>query len=338
MGPILKYEDDLKVFHTPLADGAFVDGDFCYNYDREDMLRRIEGLGVPWHPGKGDNHFTFIMTFIGYLWDIPQKTVSLPETKHLKFREHVRRFFSDFCDSHHTCHLLDIQKLHGSLCHVAFIYTHGHSCLSSLSNFASKFKNDEYRTLYMSSHAMVSDLCWWLETLSSPSFIRLLHPRGQLQDLCLHIDASTSWGIGIVIREEWASFQLSPSWKIHGRDICWLETITVELLVYLLEERGLRDAHLLIHSDNQGMIGALGKGRSPNTHINLAIHYIHLALTDLLITPNFVYIESGANPADPVSREEPGPVGKCIFPTFTLPEELVDSFCQCQALNGDSCH
>jgi len=326
VGPILKYEDDLKVFRMPSADGAFVDGEFRYDYDREDMLHRIEPLGVPWHPGKGDNRFTFITTFIGYLWDIPQRTVSLPEEKWLKFRERVRRFLNDFCDTHHPCHLLDVQKIHGSLCHVAFVYTHGRSRLSSISNFASKFKNDEFRTLYISSRSMVSDLRWWLNILSSPSIVRLLRPRGPLQDLGLYVDASTSWGIGIVIGDEWSSFQLSPSWKIQGRDICWLETIAIELLVYLLEEKGLQDAYLLIHSDNQGTIGALGKGRSPNTHINLAIRRIHLALTGLLITPNFVYIESGANPADPVSRGEPGLVGRRIVPTFMLPEELIDCF------------
>lgn len=118
--PVLKYEDDLKIFRTPSTDGVFIDGEFCYDYDREEMLRRIESLGVPWHEGKGDDYFTFVTTFIGYLWDIPQKLVSLPEGKRLKFQERVRRFLNDFCDHHHPCNLLDVQKIHGSLCHVAF--------------------------------------------------------------------------------------------------------------------------------------------------------------------------------------------------------------------------
>ena len=101
--PVLKYKDDLKVFHISLVDGASINGEFHYDYDHEDMLHCIKHLSVPWHSGKGDIHFTFITNFIGYLWDISQKTVSLPEAKCLKFQECVCCFLNDFCDSHHPC-------------------------------------------------------------------------------------------------------------------------------------------------------------------------------------------------------------------------------------------
>lgn len=94
--PVPKYEDDLKVFRTPSSTGTFHDGDFTYDYDRSEMLRRIAPLGVPWHDEKGDDHFLFVTTFIGFRWDIPQKLVSLPDDKRLKFHERVRRFLNDF--------------------------------------------------------------------------------------------------------------------------------------------------------------------------------------------------------------------------------------------------
>ena len=53
---------------------------------------------------------------------------------------------------------------------------------------------------------MISDLRWWLDTFSSPSIVRQLRPCGLLQDLGLYVDALTSWGIGIVVGDEWASF------------------------------------------------------------------------------------------------------------------------------------
>ena len=139
-------------------------------------------------------------------------------------------------------------------------------------------------------------------------------------------EVSTSWGIGIIIGDRWASFQLSPTWKVPGRDICWLETLAIELLIYFLEGMGLCHCCLLIHSDNQGTIGALEKGRSPNSHINLSVHRTYLVLSNLSISPEIVYIESVANPADPISRGEPGEAGKQIVPTFKLPQELSDSF------------
>jgi hypothetical protein len=147
----------------------------------------------------------------------------------------------------------------------------------------------------------------------------------------MYVDASTSWGIGIVIGDRWVSFQLSPTWKVPGRDICWLETVAIELLVYSLEMLGFREAHLLIHSDNQGTIGAIEKGCSANTYSNLSIRRTYLVLTDLSITPNIIYIKSEANPADPISRGELGPVGKRVFPTFMLPEELVNCFVNVQS-------
>ena len=323
VSPVLKYEDNLKVFRIPSQAGSFPDGNFFYNYDREEMLRRIHPLGVPWHDEKGDDHFLFITTFIGFRWDIPQKLVTLPEEKRLKFHERVRRFLNDF--KHRPCHLLDVEKIHGSLCHVAFVYMDGRSRLPSLSNFASSFHNNENITRYP-PHSMMTDLSWWLTKLQVGGASRALRPRGPLQDLGLYVDASTSWGIGIIIGDNWASFQLSPFWKVPGRDICWLETLAIELLVYFLEGMGLQHCRLLIHSDNQGTIGALEKGRSPNSHINLSVHRTYLVLSDLSISPEIVYIESVANPADPISRGEQGEVGKQIFPTFKLPEELSNCF------------
>jgi len=177
---------------------------------------------------------------------------------------------------------------------------------------------------------MLTDLHWWLERLSLPNTTRMLKPKGPLRDLGLYVDASTSWGIGIVLGDEWAAFQLSPSWKVEGRDICWLETVAIELLFYFLENKGYHNTHLLIHSDNQGTIGALDKGRSRNIHINLSVRRTHLILTDLFITPRLIYIESSANPADPISRGEPGPAGKQIFLSSALPDELYDCFIHAQ--------
>lgn len=53
---------------------------------------------------------------------------------------------------------------------------------------------------------------------------------------------------------------------------CFLETVAIELLTYfldsyILDDLGLRDTHLLLHSDNMGTIGGVMKPklRSPRT-------------------------------------------------------------------------
>ena len=211
--PVPKYEDDLKAFRFPSASGLFIDGDFRYDYDRSEMLCRISSLGVPWHDEKGDECFSFVTTFIGFLWDIPQKLVSLPEGKRNKFHQRVLQFLVDF--EGRPCHLRDVEKIHGSLCHVAFVYLDGRSHLPSLSNFASTFHGDEFLTKYP-PHSLITDLKWWLVKLSLQGLSQSLRPLGPLSDLGLYVDASTSWGIRIIIGDEWAAFQLSPSWKVEG--------------------------------------------------------------------------------------------------------------------------
>ena len=172
--PVPKYEDDLKVFRIPSPMGIFHDGDFSYNYDHTEMLWHIALLGIPWHDEKGDDHFLFITTFIRFCCDIPGKLVSLPNDKCLKFHEHVRRFLNDFKGlpfllfhphfflnllfKGRPCHLLDIGKIHGSLCHVAFVYLDSCSCLPSLSNFASSFHNNKLITWYPPHHVIQSHL------------------------------------------------------------------------------------------------------------------------------------------------------------------------------------
>ena len=64
--PILKYEDDLKIFRYPVVSGVFHQDGFQYNYDRDEALSRISSLHVPWHKEKGDPAFLSITTFIGF--------------------------------------------------------------------------------------------------------------------------------------------------------------------------------------------------------------------------------------------------------------------------------
>jgi hypothetical protein len=185
--PVPKYEDDLCPFRQPMPHGRFHDGGYCYDYNKPEILRRVAPLMVPWHREKGSD-FAFSTTFIGFFWNIPEKTVSLPEEKRLNFHERVRRFLQDF--ERRPCHLLDVEKIHGSLCHVTFVYLDGRSRLPSLSNFAASFHDDEYQTRYP-TRSMLSDLRWWLKRLSHVGFTCLLRPKGALQDLGIFVDAST---------------------------------------------------------------------------------------------------------------------------------------------------
>jgi len=321
--PLLKYEDDLDIFRYPVPDGQFVDGDFRYSYDRESMLSIVSSLNVPWHPEKGDPYFTSLTIFIGLLWDLVEKRVSLPEHKRLKFLARVQTFVGSF--EGHRCQLRDVEKIHGSLCYIAFVYTAGRSRLPSLSNFAASFKGDEFGRRYPPK-SVITDLKWWLDTLIPTNTYRQLTPRGPLIDKRIFVDASTSWGIGILVEDRWLAFQLVSNWKSEGRDICWLETLAVEFVVYIIEAMNICNCRVLIHSDNQGTIGSMGKGRSANYHINLSVRRTYATLASLFVTPILEYIASADNPADPISRGESGPPHLALTTPFTLPMELQHLF------------
>ena len=102
--------------------------------------------------------------------------------------------------------------------------------------------------------------------------------------------------------------------------------VAIELLIYVLEAKGIKNSTLLIHSDNQGTIGSLNKGHSRNYHINLSIHCIYVVLASLFITPLLVYVASEANPADPISRGVLGDAGARISASFSLPDKLRQIF------------
>jgi hypothetical protein len=142
----------------------------------------------------------------------------------------------------------------------------------------------------------------------------------------IYVDASTSWGIGVVIDGRWIAFELVPDWKVPGRDITWLETLAVEFLSGIIASLGINNQTVLIHSDNQGTIGAMDKGRSPNYHINLSVRRTYTTFSSILAVPIFRYVPSAENLADPISRGETGPLSLRLQTSFRLPEELHEFF------------
>ena len=264
-----KYEDDISQLLFPSETGPFIDGLYHYRHDRDSSMALIAPLNVPWHPTKTGDCFIPIFIFIGFLWDLIHKRVSLPEPKRLKFLDRVFVLITK-AENRQKVSLLEVQKIHGSLVHICFIYSDGNSRLPCLSNFMSSFTSNKFSQHYI-PNSVITALHWWYNCLSDPSIFRQLQPLPDIQDIGVYVDASTSWGIGIIIGEHWYAFTLTNDWKIPGRDICWLEAIALELLVYFLIQLEFQHVHMLAFSDNNGAIGAHSKGRSSNDAINLCV-------------------------------------------------------------------
>jgi hypothetical protein len=218
-----------------------------------------------------------------------------------------------------------VMKIHGSLCHITFVIQKGCSHLPAFTNFIASFKGNKYATRRPPG-SVIEELVWWIDALAVPGVSRLLVKRGPRLNKFLYVDTSTSWGIGITANGLWDAWQCNPGWRSKTRHIGWLKGVALELLIYAIEERGLRNVHLLVHSDNKGIIGAFDKGRSRNFDINLSIRRSAYVLASLNVSLDLTYAESKLNPADPLSRGKFWLASQRLHSKFTLPAELSDYF------------
>jgi hypothetical protein len=80
--PTEKYEDDMSNFRYPIPSRK--PAPYSYTYNRTEALWRITCLRIPWHPIKFHD-YAFIFTFLGFLWNLTDRTITLPEAKRKKF-------------------------------------------------------------------------------------------------------------------------------------------------------------------------------------------------------------------------------------------------------------
>ena len=141
-------------------------------------------------------------------------------------------------------------------------------------------------------------------------------------DLEIYVDASTSWGIGLIVNGRWLAWRLAPGWKSDGRDIGWAEMAAVLLALLYLKADGVRDARVLIHSDNQGVIGALKAGCSRSVQQNRILKTIVSELILDGLWPELEYVNTKDNPADAPSRGALPPASSRLSVDVPIPFEL----------------
>jgi hypothetical protein len=136
------------------------------------------------------------------------------------------------------------------------------------------------------------------------------------------LDASSSWGIGIILDGEWDFWRLRPNWDRDGRNIGWAEIVAIELGLLFAIHRGYSETHFLIKSDNQGVIHAIEGGKSRSPEQNVVLQRITLLLSHYKLWISSSYVQSLDNLADLPSRGLPSPGRSRSFSTFILPITL----------------
>lgn len=84
IGPTWKWVDDFFLIRVPDPDSPFFGCSngviYCYRYDLHSAKAYIGPINVPWHPTKGAD-FGDVRDYVGYTFDFPNRSVSLPPSK-----------------------------------------------------------------------------------------------------------------------------------------------------------------------------------------------------------------------------------------------------------------
>jgi hypothetical protein len=112
----------------------------------------------------------------------------------------------------------------------------------------------------------------------------------------------TQWGIGLVINGRWLAWQLKDGWNSEGCEIGWAEMVAVELAIRTLVTAKFTNCHIIVRSDNKGMVGALQAGCSRGTQQNSILREIVKLIQDNDLWISTIWIPTLENPADGPSR------------------------------------
>jgi len=117
------HEEFAKDCHFPIQEMTTTSG-FAFSFKHINVIS--DQLGIPWEPTK-DTPFSSKSTFMGFEWDLENKTVMLTCGKCDKYLSAIKEWSKS---AKHT--LEDVQKLHGHLSHASLVIPEGNAYLTSL--------------------------------------------------------------------------------------------------------------------------------------------------------------------------------------------------------------
>lgn len=310
-----EFDDDM-VFplldHSGNSPRSDEDAKFTYNFADIDTF--TSQLGIPWELSK-DVPFSSSMPFTGLIWDLENKTVALSRRKALKYREAITAWHT------HPAHdLQEVRELYGKLLHTCLVLPRGRAHLTCLEAMLGFFHQEPFKPR-TPPKSTGDDLQWWHRRLSLPSLIRSIPGPVKLDDFNAFSDASSTLGIGIVIKGYWRAWRLIPGWKQDGRDIGWAEAMGFLFLVQTILANNPTSQNIKVYGDNRGVVEGWWKGRSRNPPTNTVFRRIHDLCETAGRTIHTRYVASKDNPADGPSRLV-FPPERFLLPPVKIPLHL----------------
>lgn len=293
------YHDLLEVFRW--VDDALFVKKTTSNLSMRAVVNHSLELGVQTNPTKFSD-FGPEQKFIGFIWNGLNKTVRLPEDKLTDRILQITVFLRPGTSFSYD----EVEVFVGRLNHVALLLPQMKCHLRSLYCWLKSWVHRAAR------RAVPEDAEWdvrrWLTVLQSFEHTRLV-PSPTSQDIHWVGDASTEFGIGVIVGSQWAQFRHLPGWKTSGRftrGIAWLETLAIRLgLLMLFRQREYVGLSFYIWTDNTTSQSALNKRSSRDDSVNDE----WIVIQELLIREQTniepLRVASADNRADGLSRGLP---------------------------------
>ncbi|KAF5366868.1 hypothetical protein D9757_011918 [Collybiopsis confluens] len=192
---LLKWVDDFFAIRFP-----------DQSWTEEEFVALTGAFGIPWSIKK-TRRFSHIQQYIGFLWDLARKVVSMPPAKLESVVEILKGWRipgARFSES-------QALSLQGKLIHISCIYPLIRPFISSSGVFARSFRSSSAKLSVPNFvDADISWILWLLEIL--PNEMPLVSP-GPI-DLGWWGDASSSYGVAIVVGDYWAVWTWAPGFKV----------------------------------------------------------------------------------------------------------------------------
>ena len=284
IGPSKKWVDDFVFFRFPISIDSGIPS---FSYSLSDIYDLASQLGWPWKVSK-TRPFASEFKYLGFIWNLSTKSVQISADKKARYLIKLQPWVHGQKFSRK-----DAESVLGTLVHCSLAIPNGRSYLPSISRFASSFNHLSSAYAHRLPNASVlSDIDWWRAQLSTPFCGSYLSKPPTASSTEFWVDASSSWGIGVVFDNQWDFWMLRPGWKKDGRNIGWAEMVAIELGLLLAVHQGHSDVHFVVKSDNQGVIHAIEGGKSRSPEQNSVLQRITSVLACYKIWVSLSYVHT----------------------------------------------
>lgn len=317
---IMQHEHDIVMIFRWVDDNLFLKR-HASSTKMVDIVHRSKELGVQTNEEKL-SEFAHEQKFIGFVWNGMNKTVRLPESKLLERQMQIEEVLKGQSFSFH-----EMEVFVGRLTHVSYLLPQLKCYLCGLY----RMKNDWHHKMAKRQipEDVREDLEFWRDTLIDFKHLRLIASPEPI-DISWVGDASTSYGIGVLIGSRWIRIRMTDAWQSAPSDykhINYLETVVIRVGLLMIIDLGDKAGkHLVVWTDNTTAQAAITNRKSRNKAVNEEWKIIQRLLILHQIEIHARRVSSEENAADKLSRGLIGACKEIDRVALVLPGDLRQNF------------